>query len=281
MPFFKDYNKETKDLLTKNTAEGKKAAPGQFPSTIWKVESKLKPTSANPVVVNPIGDEKGVTANVEFIVDQVPGLKGKLTLKPNECPTKPTVTYGFSGKKVEASLDSCKSIGGYEVTYEDKQKAYALIAKLDSKKVNAETSIPVASGVEVGVSVDLALATKAVSVSGGVRYQCCKNTIFNLTTAQGNKFVLGATAPIPGVELAGKNVTAAVQVDFERSKNAFDLAAGFAGQVPSCPCNSSFKFKINKNLAMSFSHFVELAGWKVASTFDVKDKKVGVVVTRE
>ena len=280
MPFFKDYNKETKDLLTKNTAEGKKAAPGQFPSAIGKVESKLKPSSSTPIVINPVGDEKGVSANLEFIVSQVPGLKGKMTLKPETC-AKPTFTYEFSGKKVEASLDSFKSLGGYEVTFEDKQKAYALIAKLDSKKVNAEASAPVAAGVEAGVSVDYALAEKRVSWSAGARYQCCKNTVVNVTTAAGAKFTLGATSPIPGFELAGKNVSAAVQVDFDRVKSSFDLVAGVAGQLPGCPMNSSFKFKINKNLAMNFAHFVELAGWKVASTFDVKERKVGVVLTRE
>lgn len=293
MVFYKDFNKETKDLLTKNTAEGKapplgaakdgeKAQPkkGQFNEVIWKVESKLKATKENPIVINPVGDIKGVTANVEFVVPQVDGLKGKLAAKPSECP-KPTITYEFGNRKVEVSTNACNTVQGYEVTYEDKQKAYNAIVKLDAKKVSVEASVPVAAGIEGGVQVDYNLSDKSVAWGGGARYQCCKNTVFNLTTANAAKFTLGATTVIPGFQLAGKNVTGAVQIDFARANNAVDVVAGIAGQVPMCPLNSSFKFKVNKSLAISFSHFAEILGWKIASSFDVKEKKLGVVFTRE
>lgn len=291
MVFFKDYSKEVKDLLTKNTAEGKappmavpadggKPVPkkGQFNEVCWKVESKLKPSTKTPVVVNPVGDAKGVSANIEFVVPQVDGLKGKVTVKPDTC-AKPTVTYECCGRKLEASVESFKGIAGWEATLEDKQKAYQLVAKVNGKAVSAEASVPVTDKVEAGASAEYSLADRSVAWSVGARYKC-QETVFSFTTAAAKKFSVGAIVPVPGVQVAGKNVFTGLQVDYALG-GAVDVVAGVAAQVPACPFNSSFKFKINKSLAMSVAHFVELAGWKVATSFDVKEKKVGVVLTLE
>lgn len=292
MVFFKDFSKEVKDVFTKNTAEGK-APPstlaadgktqvpkaGQFNEVIWKVESKLKATKDRTVVINPVADAKGVTANAVWYCTAFEGAQGKMAIKPNAC-AKPTFTYENSGRKVEVTTDSFKGIQGYEVSYEDKQKTYNLIAKLTEKAASVEVSVPVAAKIETGASVTYGPKDGKTSWAAGVLYSCDATQLSAVTT-KGESFSFGAYIPVPGAKLEGKPIVTAFQADFDRLTGAFDATAGVTARVPYCPCGSSFKFKINKSLAMSISHFVECAGWKIASTFDVKEKSVGVLFTME
>lgn len=300
MVFFKDFGKETKDLFTKNTAEGKTAPaqigadgkpvvvdgkavpkPGQFNEVMWKVESKLKPTAAKPVVVNPAADAEGISATVEYMCLNIEGVKGKMVVKSGEC-AKPTFSYECCGRKVEATTKSFKGIAGYELSFEDKQKTYSAVAKVTEKAAAVEAAVPVSEKIEVGASFSYGMGKEAGKNSWavGARYGCFQ-TVFSFLATDAKKFNLGAYIPVPGVLLENKPVVTGFQVDFDRKENAFDVAAAVAAQVPFCPFGSSFKFKVNKSLAISISHFVECAGWKVATTFDVKEKKVGVVFNLE
>jgi hypothetical protein len=284
---FKDFAKEAKDLLTKNTAEGKaeKDQTTAYPAPIWKIESKLKPKAgSNPVVVNPVGDAKSVSVNVEFVCPQVDGLKTKLAIPSDIKKTKPTVTFEQSGRKVEVAIKTFQQYADYEFVVEDKQKQYAAAVKATPGKVEAELAAPVANGVSVGFGAELATSPFGLSkYSAGVKYNCCKNTNFSLiSTGAAASLAITAAFDIPQVQLEGKPINGAAIVSFDRIKNKLGWTFGLAGQVPACPLGgSSFKVKIDNSFSVSISHFVELLGWKIATTYDVNQGAAGVIFTRE
>ncbi len=283
---FKDFAKEAKDLLTKNTAEGKatKEQTTAYPAPLWKVESKLKPKVGDAVVVNPVGDAKGVSANIEFIVPQVDGFKGKIAVSGKYQDTKPTFTFENSGRKVEATVKSVEKYKDYEASVEDKQKTYAALVKATPGKVEAELAAPIGNGISVGFGGEIATSPFAVSkYSFGAKYNVGKNANFSFVSAgAAASLTITAAFDIPQVKLEGKPISTAALIEFDRTKSALKWTLGVAGQVPACPLGgSSWKAKIDNTFAVSLSHFIELAGWKVATTYDVKQGAAGIIFTRE
>ena len=280
--FFKDFHKETKDLLGKNTAEGKpkkdQAVVG-FAPLLWKVECKNK--TKDGIVVNPVADENGVQFNVENVCN-AGAVTAKAEVKQDLMKTKPTVSYSVSGRKVEVSLDSITAFKAWNLTFEDKQKAYTAIVKVNSKSASIEDSVPVAAGITAGGSIDVPFqGMNFQKWAAGVRYSCCKSTVCNVTTQALKSFQLGAATDIPGVALEGKPINVAVQVDYAMAAKKFKAVVGAAGKTPLCPCSSSWKAKIDSSFNVSLSHIVDVSGWKLATTFDLTQRAFGLLVTRE
>lgn len=281
--FYKDFSKEAKDLLTKNTAEGKGEAPAGFAPLTWKVESKLKPKKDvnHGVVINPVADEKGMTANVELLCPFGTGAVIKFNVKRDVCQTKPTVTYEFGSRKVEASLATVCNFGEFELVYEDKQPAYTVVAKLTPTTLTVEDSFPVVSNVVLGCGLETPLkGFNFAKWTAGVRWKCCADAVVSVTTKAAKSFNFACVCAVPGVQLAGKNVQSALQVDYDLAKKAVKATLGFAGACVMCP-GATWKVKLDSALNVSLSHAIDVQGWKIATTFDVSQRAFGVLATRE
>jgi hypothetical protein len=292
--FFKDFSKAPKDLLTKSVAEDKATpedkAAGRFPAPIWKVESKLKVGDKRQWVVNPVADAKGVSANVEFVVAPVDGLKGKVNVSADVNKWKPTATWECCpGRKVEVNTASVSDYLNGEATYEDQQKSYAAIVKAtksakDGAKLSVEAAVPVVADVTVGASLDVALtgekAYKLGKWTAGARYAVNKESVVGFTLAGLESVdVFGATN-VPGVQLEGKPVQAGAIVTVNKDKT-WGAVIGATGKTPLCPCGSSWKVKFDTNKNVSFSQIFDCSGWKASYTFDVVRRAIGFTATME
>jgi hypothetical protein len=290
MTFFKDFNKDVKDLLTKYTAEAKGKVATGFAPLAWKVESKLKTKAGAALVFNPVFDEASSKINAEFTLERfVPGVKGKLSLDRDLAKTKPTLTFEpEGGRKVEASVETFFDVAKYEIVYEDKQTAYTAIVKATPGVVAIEDSLPIpgVDGVVLGGSVELdytgAKDTKTLkSWAAGLRWAPSKTLAANVTTAALKTFTLGALFEIPEVKLEGKPIAAAAQVDFDAATNKVKAIVGISARTPLCPFGSSFKVKVDTALNVSLSYIADFTNWKLSATFDVNQRALGLLVTLE
>lgn len=287
MTFYKDFGKETKDLLTKNVAEGKPNKEDKgFPAPVWKVESKLK-VKKGCVVVNPVADSKSVSANVEYSCCD--GVKVKLNVKPDYKAWKPTASYEVSGRKVEVSTASITQFAVGDVTVEDKQKSYAAIVKVsrDDKgdvKANVEAAAPIIPDVSAGASLELPLTgAKKYNTSkwsAGLRYQPCKSTVFGFGLSALDSVDIFGTGAVPSFQLEGKPVNVGAVVTVKRDKS-WGAVVGATGKVPMCPCGSDWKVKVDSRSNVSVSQIMACSGWKVSWTFDVVARAIGFTATLE
>ena len=257
MPSFGDFNKETKDLLTKNYAE--KGA--------WKVESKGKGPEKTCIFNPTAASGKGISMDVEF------------NMKPFKTKTniteagvvKPKVTYEAKPHKVEASVVCCapsgKGKGAFDALYEFKNDKVLASFKYDATKGNVEhfNSVAVGSGLSLGsgVTYNLEKPDVAKNWNFGV-YYAAHGLVANFTTKALNSWTVGATAPV-NCPLTGKKINAAFQID-----NNLKWTAGGEGPCFSCP-DAKLRLKVNQDFTVGFAWIRKVAGgWKAAIGGDVK-----------
>lgn len=280
--FYKDFGKASKDLLTKSVAEGKleKGETG-FPKPIWKIESKLK-AKEKCVVVNPVADAKGITANVEWTCCDA--LKGKINVASDIAAWKPTLSYETSGRKVEVTAKNFTEYKTAEVTYEDKQKVYSAIVKATAEKLNVEASAPVIDEVSVGASIEIPLSGEKKynfsKWSAGVLYAPCKTANVGFSLNALDAVDVFGNADIPNFKLEDKPVSVGAVVTVQADKN-FAAVIGASGKTPLCPCGSTWKLKADTYKNVSFTQIVDLSGWKISWTFDVVKRAIGFTATLE
>jgi hypothetical protein len=264
----KDFNKSSKDMLTKNFQAG----------GAWKVESKLKPAQKE-ITINPVADTKSVVVNVEW-ADKSLGLTSKVAVSP-DMTIVPTITYTKNGHKVESKLAK-----NFEVTYEGALAGLALYAKVNQKAVSDAVSYKVNDALTVGVSSDFSVAEKKISgYAVAVQYKMpvVSKPLVTLST-NFKKFDLSATAALP-VIVKGKNVmgTVAASIDLAKFKASKEIAIDAAVEskclfVP----GATIKAKINNKLDAAIAYVVDTGAWKVALSSALSKKpQVGLLVTRE
>jgi len=212
---FKDFNKDTKDLLTKQFV-----AAGE-----WKFESKIKPEDST-FILNPGFEAKGakapvVTVDVDYNVKEL-GLKTKTTLY-NQGSIKPKVTYEKGCLKAELTVDNIVAAAdsAVELTLEGvcPLTGSSLFSKTTKKATEGQISYA-AGPITVGAGVVVGFGKGLEKWSAGARgtYQ---GFIVNVTTAQLKTYTTGVYAP---VKIGDFNVKVGAQVDCGHEQ--FNLTAG-------------------------------------------------------
>lgn len=259
MTYFKDFNKDVKDLLTKNYTD----------AGVWKAEGKLKGPK-DQLFINVNGASAGaVNIDAEYNPSGC-GAKVKVNVDP-ALAWKLTASYEEKGHKVEVVTDKAFN---YEVSYDGKLAGVAINEKLTTKGVEGGVSYGVAKHCEVGAGVNYSFKNSSLSWVLGARYACNKYLV-NLQTTQLQKYLTGLSLP---VNVAGKTATVAAQV--ECGKGAF--AATVGGELPCflVPGNA-LRVRVTDKLAWSVAYIAKLPNSiKAAVSFDAKFNP-GLTVTSE
>lgn len=257
MSFYKDFNKDVKDLLTKNYTDAGK----------WKVESKFK-GAKDQLFINPQATNNGATLDVEYQTSACP-TKVKLNVNPALDATV-TVTYEDKGHKVEVSTN--KDLA-YEVAYELKYQQFRFNDKLTTKAVESGVAFSVAPHCQVGGGITYGLKDSKLSWSAGVRYSDAGRLV-SVVTNQLKTYTTGLLVPFT---VANRKVTAAAQVD---CGSKFTATVGVETGCVFCPASTA-RVRVNNEGKWAFAHITKLPdNWKAAISIDAA-LKPGLTLTRE
>lgn len=257
-PQFKDFNKDVKDLLTKNHV-----ALGE-----WKLESKFKGPDAQ-LYINPQVVKGHMTVDLEFGMKEH-GAKAKVSVGQSKLLEQAVVTWEKQGHKVEATTKG-------ELTYELQRGQFAMLDKLTKSRLEAAASWQCCSPAVLGASAAYDYQSNALAAYAvGFRYVQAPYTVNVTADLKEKKFTTGAVIPI-------EKVKTAIQADCKVSGEATVTA----GAQFTCPFGNVITVKATKlpNHAVEASvnilrKFAD--GWKAALTLTTKDyKKIGVYVVRE
>eukprot|EP00742_Colponemidia_sp_Colp-10_P012076 GILJ01013506.1.p1 GENE.GILJ01013506.1~~GILJ01013506.1.p1 ORF type:complete len:263 (-),score=80.07 GILJ01013506.1:174-962(-) len=248
---FKDFHKETSDLLSKYYLTGGK----------WKVESKLK-GGKDTVFVNPTATNDGVSADVEYKSSAQP-----ISVKANVAPSgvkKVTVTYEQGIHKVEVASDIKGDAP--EISYEQKNAKFTVSDKLTKKNAEAFASYKATDFLTVGAGATYAYSTKALGYKVNARF-AQKGLIADVATDL-KTISTGISYPLI---VANKKVATAAEIVYGIDKK--DLKA-VAGAEISCfvfPKNA-LRFKVDNKLNAAVAYIAKLPGWTAAisTTQDLK-----------
>lgn len=256
--FYKDFNKEVKDLLTKNFQQVE----------TWQIETKNKGPDAT-IFVNPQANNHGVSVDVEWN-NKAAGVETK-TRVDSKGNVKPKVTYKTGDHKVEASIDRALK---YEVVYEGKFGKLAVNDKLTPSEAEAAFSFAVAPHCFVGASVAYNISKATLHWSAGTRWSN-NGILFDVVTHDLKTYTTGLLAPLT---VAGKKITFAGQVACTKGEAHEKVGVElpcilFAGNTLKAHVDSSFKYAL--------TYIAKLpGGWKSALTVD-SSLKYGVLFQRE
>lgn len=256
MPFFKNYCKDSKDLLTGNYSVG----------GAWKVESKFKGPDG-VLYVNPSASAAGISADLEF---NFAPFKTKTTVTDKGAIT-PKVIFDDGANKVEASITQDLK---YSVVYEGK---FGPIMVQDT----------VAAGV---ADFYLSYSLGPISVGGGAAYNFEKSSLKSWSAgaffADGGIFAAVTTDALASynagavfpVDLGGQKVSLAANATFG---SALAWQVGAEAGCFLCPAGK-FRVKVDQALKLHFAWFAKLSdNWKFAFGAEPLDKKFGFTFTRE
>jgi hypothetical protein len=257
MSYYKDFNKDVKDLLTKNYTDAGK----------WKVESKFK-GSKDKLFINPQATNNGASVDVEYQTSCCPA-KLKVNVNPALEATV-TATYEDKGHKVEVSTN--KDLA-YEVSYELKYNQLRINEKLTQKAVDSGLAFSVAPHCQIGAGLGYGLKDGKVSWTAGVRYSDAGRLV-SVVTNQLKTYTTGLLFPF---KIADRKVTAAAQVD---CGSKFTATVGLETGCIICP-SSTVRARVNNEGKWAFAHISKLPdNWKAAITVDA-NLKPGLTLTRE
>jgi len=258
MTYYKDFNKDIKDLLTKNYIDGGK----------WKIESKFKGPK-DTLFINPQGGNSGVSADIEYNPSSC-GAKLKLNVNP-ALAWKLTASFEEKGHKVEVVTDKDLS---YEVSYDGKVAGFAISEKLTTKEIDSGIAYAVAKHCSVGAGATVSLKDNSLKWSAGARYSDA-GRLFTVQTVQLQKYLTGVSLPLT---VAGKKFTAAAQV--ECAKGTFGATVGI--DHPCCLVPGAVaRVRVTDKLAWAVAYLVKLPdNWKAAISIDAS-LKPGLTLTHE
>lgn len=243
---FKDFHKETKDLLGKMHMEAGK----------WKIESKVKVTK-DTIVVNPTATNDGITCDVEYKSSEQP-VGVKATIAPAGVK-KVSVTYSFGPHQVEVATDA--KFSAPEITVEGNLFGAAYSDKITKKQVEVSTSYSVFPGVTLAANtVYLLNAEKdksALSYALAGRY-ALNGSVFDFATKNFKAFTFGAYSPIAYGDFKG---TGAAEVDY--TKDGAKVSTGFEMGCPLFPANT-LRTRVSSDKKVTATYIVKLPTWKAA-----------------
>lgn len=259
MPFYKDYNKDVKDLLTKNYG------------TAWKIETKFK-GAEQTVFINPGATSKGVTVDVQYNMKPFK----TVTTVDDKGGVKPKVTYEKDGHKVEAWVDRTKA---FEVAYEGKFPGDVMVHdKLTAKAADAYVSAKYQQ-FSVGGGLCYNIEKSTLKSWGAGLHYADKGIVANLTTEALKTYTTGVLFPLT---ISGQKFSFAAQTICGHDK--FEWAVGTEGDCFLIK-GAKFRARIDNTLKVAFAHIDKLSDcWKAATSVEIASKdsvKVGVTFTRE
>lgn len=256
---FKDFNKDTKDLLSKNYQE----------AGSWKVESKGK-AGDKTWVINPTADAKGISVDVDYNMKEY-NLKTKTNLASNG-NVKPKITWEQKGHKVETTVMSLSADAKFEIVYEGVLGDLAAYDKVTRDGCEAGVSYPVGP-IAVGGSANFAFGKGLKSWSAGARW-AQDGRVVNFTTTGLKTFTTGVYSPLV---VAGHKAVVAAQIDCGGGK--FKATVGTEAAL----CCFKLRVKATNAGDVSFAVIKEFADkWKAAVSMNLNECcKFGVLLTRE
>lgn len=256
---FKDFHKETSDLLSKYYLGGGK----------WKVESKLK-AGKDTVFINPTATNDGVSADVEYKASTQP-----VALKANVTPSgikKVTVTYEQGIHKVEVASDIKGDAP--EITYEQKNSKFTVSDKINKKAAEAFASFKATDFLTVGAGVSYAYASKAIGYQVRARF-AQKGLIADVATDL-KTISTGVSYPLV---IANKKVATAAEVVYPLEKKDIKFVVGAETGCMVFPKNS-LRVKVDNKLNASVAYIAKLPGWTAAIS-TTQDLKFGLNLVLE
>lgn len=248
VPLFKDFSKETSDLLSKFHM-----APGA-----WKVESKLKGGN-DTVFVNPTATNEGVSADVEYKSTAQP-VAVKVNLVPSGIK-KVTTTIDKSGHKVEVvtALKDNK-FDAVELTHEHKCGKLAINDKLSKKALEIFTSFKATDFIFLGAGATYGFNNKALSYQIRARFAQKGGITADVATSDLKSFAAGVNYPLV---IAGKKVSTAAQASYNVDKKDLTITTGAELNCIVFPKNS-LRFKVDNKKSASVAYIARLPGWTAA-----------------
>lgn len=248
---FKDFHKETSDLLSKYYLGGGK----------WKVESKLK-AGKDTVFINPTATNDGVSADVEYKTSAQP-VAIKATVAPAGIK-KVTVTYEQGIHKVEVASDIKGDAP--EITYEQKNSKFTVSDKLTKKAAEAFASYKATDFLTVGAGATYAYSSKAIGYQVRARF-AQKGLIADVATDL-KTISTGFSYPIV---VANKKVATAAEIAYAIEKKDVKFVVGAETNCFVFPKNA-FRVKVDNKLNVAVAYIAKLPGWTAAisTTQDLK-----------
>ncbi|KPA74951.1 putative mitochondrial voltage-dependent anion-selective channel [Leptomonas pyrrhocoris] len=272
---YKDYSKDTKDLLTKNFS-----AAGD-----WKIENKAKATKGNYAVGTASNARGDVTVDVEGLTADG-ACYGKLSLTPKELhDIKASLrAENYRGNKVEAILTkkgaSLKDFS-FEVNHETLQPLangrLRVNDKVTDKAVELGLSIAAVDGVQLGCGATYNFKAQTCNWSAACRAAANKSTTVTLQTEALRNVearVLTTAALHPRFQ-----PRVAANVSYDVSSKVWDGALGAEWGCSVIAGNTS-KARVNRKLEWMVSYVAALqGGWTLTLSLD-KQMKAGVSLVR-
>ncbi|KPI84981.1 putative voltage-dependent anion-selective channel [Leptomonas seymouri] len=269
---FKDYNKATKDLLTKNFP-----AAGQ-----WTVEGKHK-GALDSFFVNPQVSANGkVSADVEYVAACNGGVKFSITPEL-ERDLKATAHYTVSGNKMEVAVQRKGDDFRYEISHETcvaLSKLASINEKLTPEQVELGMGIDVAPNCQVGCGAVYDRKANDCNWNVGCRW-AEKGWEVAIRTNRFRTYHSSASIPFH-FALHGRPCTVRTAAEVEcgrvRGDKGADVTFGVEATCPVLPINT-IKARVNRNKDWAVAYIAKMAdNWIVSVSLD-KSLKPGVQLT--
>eukprot|EP00672_Neobodo_designis_P021789 CAMPEP_0174830288 /NCGR_PEP_ID=MMETSP1114-20130205/2432_1 /TAXON_ID=312471 /ORGANISM="Neobodo designis, Strain CCAP 1951/1" /LENGTH=270 /DNA_ID=CAMNT_0016064079 /DNA_START=61 /DNA_END=873 /DNA_ORIENTATION=+ len=266
---FKDFNKEAKDLLTKNFPAGGS----------WKFEAKEKAADKTVTVSTTAEYAKAaaLSADVDYNMKEFQ-LDTKTTFT-HDGAVKPKITYKpAAGHKIEASLKGLSVDADFEIVYEGNLSGALVMDKITKKQGEVQVAYAVGN-VAVGAGATYAFAKGLAGWSAGVRFVQAGIT-GSVVTKDAKTYTTGLYYPL---KLSCCTVKTAVQVDCGHDK--CNVVVGAEAPLNCCNLPLTVRAKVAQDMTFAVSLIKKLANnWTAVVSVQYKKdglSKAGVQLTRE
>ncbi|CCW62878.1 unnamed protein product [Phytomonas sp. EM1] len=268
---FKDFNKTTKDLLTKNFC-----APGS-----WKVESKYKGPK-DSLFVNPqAGSDGSMSVDVEYAFSQQP-VSVKLNVTPSlHENAKLTLSCNKKGHKLETVLHKKeRNLVDYELIHEacNVVKRVSMHEKLTKQVLEVGLGVEVVPNCHIGCGTVYRLKECMCDWNVGCRW-ADKGYEVSLFSNRQKAHTANIVLPL-SLTLGERKLRALVagETMFRTPAKTFDYAVGVSATCPMFPLNT-IKAKIDHNLKWAVSYVLKTEdNWAVTVSLD-KNMRCGVLLS--
>jgi hypothetical protein len=269
---FKDYNKATKDMLTKN-----------YPAAgSWTVECKYKGPKET-FFVNPQASSNGkISADIEYVAACNGGVKISITPEIAR-EIKATANYTLNGHKVEVVAQRKGDNFRYELSHETcvaLSKRASINEKLTPEQVELGMGIDVAPNCQVGCGAVYNRKANDCNWNFGCRW-AEKGYEIAIRTNRLRTYQSSASVPWK-FTFRGNPCTVRGAVEVEcghgRGEQGTGVTLGVEATCPVLPANT-IKARVSRNKDWAVSYIAKMAdNWTVSVSVD-KNMKPGVLLT--
>ena len=269
---FKDYNKATKDMLTKN-----------FPASgTWTVECKYKGPKDTFFVKPQVNSSGKISADIEYVAACNGGLKVSITPEMMR-EMKATANYKLNGHKFDVVAQTKGGNFRYELSHETcvaLSKRASINEKISPEQVELGMGIDVAPNCQVGCGATYSIKAKDCNWNVGCRW-AEKNCEIAIRTNRLRTYHTSASMPWNFTFRGNQcKVRGAVEVECGHGRGEAGAAVTFGVEAtcPVLPANT-IKARINRSMDWAVTYIAKMAdNWTVTVSMD-KNLKPGVLLT--